>query len=200
MVRGGRGGEVRLKLYLCLDLVATKSPYRLIGMPARLWAEMLSLPDPEGRGARRVSDALDWLDAHKLVAVERHRGAPPDITLLNPAGDGEQYHRPMKRWVKVPLPFWTQQWITALSGRATAIFLVLLDMQGGRPRTNPPWLSAADRTRYSLSADTWTRGTHELVDKNLLTVKRTPQGRDFDWRRLRNTYWIEVEQLENPAT
>src|SRR4051794_7069501 len=55
MVQGGRGGAVRLKLYLCLNLVATKSPHTIRDpIPGRVWASMLALPDAEGRGARRV--------------------------------------------------------------------------------------------------------------------------------------------------
>jgi hypothetical protein len=44
-MRGGRGGEVRLKLYFCLTLIATKPPHKIRERtPARTWAEMLALP------------------------------------------------------------------------------------------------------------------------------------------------------------
>ena len=46
-----RGGGVRLKVYLCIYLLAVKSPYRIRGqIPGRVWAETLELPDPEGKG------------------------------------------------------------------------------------------------------------------------------------------------------
>ena len=44
-MRGGRGGEVRLKLYFCLTLIATKPPHKIRERtPARTWAEMPALP------------------------------------------------------------------------------------------------------------------------------------------------------------
>jgi hypothetical protein len=51
---------------------------------------------------------------------------------------------------------------------------------------------------YELSHDTWTRGRHELERHGLLSVRRTPQGNDYDYRRLRNTYWIITERLKLP--
>src|SRR5690242_17375576 len=67
MIRGGRGGEVRLKLYLTMILVAVRPPYDIKNVPARVWAEMLDLEDPEGLGARRVSDALQWLAQRHFI-------------------------------------------------------------------------------------------------------------------------------------
>lgn len=32
-------------------------------------------------------------------------------------------------------------------------------------------------------------------DLELLRVTRESQGKDFDWQRLRNTYWIDKERL-----
>src|SRR5437764_9984107 len=75
MLRGGRGGEVRLKLYLSITLVATHPPYDIKRpIPARAWAEMLALPDFEQLGARRVSDALTWLSAQRFIKLRRHAG------------------------------------------------------------------------------------------------------------------------------
>lgn len=197
MLRGGRGGEVRLKLYLCLSLRAVRSPYDIRPSPGSWWAKTLALADPEGLGARRIADALGWLDAHKFVALERRHGSPPAITLLSPDGSGGPYTpRPGPRWVRVPLGFWEHQWITALSGSATALLLVLLDLQGGKMEADPPWLTGSQHPRYGLSDDTWTRATKELKNFNLLTVRRAPQGKDFDWRRMRNTYWIHIDRLD----
>jgi hypothetical protein len=197
MLRGGRSGEVRLKTYLSLTLVATSKPYDIKESPARWWAEMLALPDPEGLGARRVSDALNWLAKEQFIQLTRRVGKPPDVVLLDPTGSGAQYERPRKRWVAVPLGLWKQQWITALSGKATALLLVLLDLQGGaKSPAEAPSLATGQRSRYGLSEDTWTRATAELVAHELLTVHRVPQGRDHDWRRLRNTFWLDKDAVE----
>lgn len=201
MMRGGRGGEVRLKLYLCLGLIATSQPFDIRPVPARVWASMLALDDPEGNGARRIADSLNWLADNRFISIDRQPGGPPGLTMLSPLGDGRRYSRPRHQWITVPVDVWRQEWILALSGRATALLVVLLDLQGGRTdKTDPPWLTSEQRQRYALSADTWTRATKELKEHGLLIVKRIPQGRDFDWRRLRNAYWIDLDRLEQGPT
>jgi hypothetical protein len=194
--RGGRGGAVRLKLYLCLNLLAAKPPHDVRRIPARAWAEALDLPDPYGRGTRRVSDALAWLEEAEMIGVRRERAAAPVITLLDPTGNGRKYKR-YSPYVLVPLGFWREQWIVRLSGSAVALLVVLLDLQGGRKsKKNAPWLPTHQRTRYGLSDDTWTRASKELVEHGLLEIDRIPQGRDFDFRRMRNTYWIDKIRLD----
>jgi hypothetical protein len=194
--RGGRGGAVRLKLYLCLNLLAAKPPHDVRRIPARAWAEALDLPDPYGLGARRVSDALDWLNEAKMITVQRERGATPVMTLLDPTGNGRKYKRYIP-YVQVPLGFWREQWIVRLSGSAVALLIALLDLQGGKKsRQDAPWLPTRQRARYGLSDDTWTRASKELVEQGLLTIDRIPQGRDFDFRRMRNTYWIDKSRLD----
>ena len=197
--RGGRGGAVRLKLYLCLNLLAAKPPHDVRRrIPARAWAEALDLPDPSKLGARRVGDALAWLDRAKMITVKRERGDAPVITLLDPTGNGSKYKR-YSPYVQVPNGFWREQWIVRLSGSAVALLIVLLDLQGGKKsRQDAPWLPTRQRARYGLSDDTWTRASKELVEHGLLTIDRIPQGRDFDFRRMRNTYWIDKSQLTEP--
>jgi hypothetical protein len=197
--RGGRGGAVRLKLYLCLNLLAVHPPYDLPPVPARAWAAALALPDPEGHGARRVNDALAWLKDARTIALRRHRGAAPALTLLDPAGEGGRYKRPTSQYVRVPLGFWREQWVTRLSGSAVTLLIVLLDLQGGKKsRKDAPWLTTRQRDRYGLSDDTWTRASKELVEHGLLEIGRVSQGRDFDFRRMRNTYWIDESRLDHP--
>jgi hypothetical protein len=197
MLRGGRGGAVRLKLYLCMTLIASRPPYDIRSIPARAWAEALALPEPQSLGARRVSDAIKWMSDEKLIAVERGQGIAPTVTLLDPLRTGGKYSRPVGQYVSLPLGFWRQQWITVLSGSAVALLIVLLDLQGGRKSpAQAPSLATGQRRRYSLSDDTWARATDELVRHDLLIVRRVADGRDFDWRRMRNTYWIRKERLD----
>ena len=159
---------------------------------------MLALPDPDSLGARRIADALAWLEAEKFVSLTREAGAPPAIKLNSALGDGRAYYRPRSRWVTLPLGFWQEQWITELSGSGTALLLALLDLQGGR--SEPQFVTAERRVRYGLSEDTWRRATAELVDKDLLKVGRTIESRDFEARRVRNTYWIDESRLEVPPS
>jgi hypothetical protein len=201
MLRGGRGGTVRLKLYLSVCLIATSAPYRIdTPIPARAWAEMLDLPDPESKGARRIADALSWLEQNEFVELVRRGGAPPTIGLRSATGRGRPFVRPVKRYVSVPLGLWRLGWINALSGRALAVLLALIDLQGGRDPRRPPSMNAQERERYGFSQDTWTRGERELKERGLLAVARSPQGADFDWRRMRNTYWVDIDRLtRDPA-
>ncbi len=197
MLRGGRGGAVRLKLYLCMTLIASRPPHDIRSIPGRAWAEALALPEPQSLGARRIADAIKWLNDEKLIAVERRQGIAPTVTRLDPLRTGGKYSRPVGQYISLPLGFWRQQWITVLSGAAVALLIVLLDLQGGRKSpAQAPSLATDQRRRYCLSDDTWTRATGELVSHELLIVRRVAHGRDFDWRRMRNTYWIRKERLD----
>ena len=196
LMRGGQGGEVRLKLYLTMSLLAVSPPYDIPPVPARAWAEALELADPGRNGARRVNDALIWLDRHKFVESEGRRGTPGPVRLLSQSGTGEPYTRPAGggRYVRLPLGVWQDGWIVGLSGSALTMLIILLDLQGGRAQ--PSWVSpSVARRRYDLSPETWSKGTRELVGLNLLTVTKMPQGDVFDYRRVRNAYWVEEEAL-----
>ncbi|HLI15521.1 MAG TPA: hypothetical protein VKV23_05660 [Acidimicrobiales bacterium] len=203
MVRGGRGGEVRLKLYLTMAMLAVSPPYDIQGaIPARSWAETLDLADPDHLGARRVSDAIRWLASHRFIVSERARGAPGPVRLLSQSGTGDPYVRPSggdDRYVRLPLGLWRNGWIVVLSGAALAILIILLDLQGGRPTAQ--WVSPRQaHIRYDLSPETWTKGVRELAERGLVTVKKIPQGDIFDYRRMRNTYWVLEDRLEAPVT
>jgi hypothetical protein len=130
---------------------------------ARSWAAALDLDDPTRNGARRVSDAIDWLAGHKLLVAERRQGAPGTVRLLSQDGSGAPYVRPTPqgRYVRLPLGMWEEGWIVRLSGTALTLLIVLLDLQGGR--ATPQWISPAQaRRRYDLSPDTWAKGLREL--------------------------------------
>lgn len=199
LMRGGQGGEVRLKLYLTMSLLAVRAPFDLPAIAARSWAEALDLPDPEHNGARRVTDAIDWLADNKLLAAERRQGAPSPVRLLSQDGLGEPYIRPTPggRYVRLGLGLWYHGWIVRLSGTGLALLIVLLDLQGGR--FQPQWISPAKAgRRYDLSPDTWTKALKELRQLELLKVSRQIQGDFFDYRRMRNAYWVDQNELTAP--
>lgn len=197
ILRGGRGGEVRLKLYLSLALLAVSPPFDVSHIPARAWAQMLGLDDATTNGARRVNDAINWLADHQFVEAIRGRGSPGSIVVLHQSGSGEKYVRPGNRWVQVPLGFWEHGWIVHLSGSAIALLLILLDLQGGRhvPQSIKP---SEAKDRYGLSPDTWTKGTKELSAFGLVAVGKAPQGEVWDFRRLQNSYWVFADRLGRP--
>lgn len=195
--RGGRGGEVRLKLLLSMHCIAVKKPYDVTRAPMS-WAQMLDLPKDSTNGARRIRDAMDWLEAHRLIRVESTRGTVPKCFLLSPIGDGKEYSRPTpaQRYILVPTAFWQNGWIVALSGTALAMWLVLADLQGGR-EDHDVWVTPAEaRSRYRLSQDTFAKGITEVSDHDLVTVRRVPQGAE-EWQhnRIRNSYRLHIDGL-----
>jgi hypothetical protein len=72
---GGRGGQLRLKLYLSLLWVAARAPYNVV-RPARAWAVLLGLPDFETKGVRRIQETLRELEQRGFVKVVDNPGGP----------------------------------------------------------------------------------------------------------------------------
>jgi len=215
LLRGGRGGEVRLKLELSFLWFAVSPPHDL-SYPARAWATLLDLEDPEVRGARRVRQAIKSLEANQLVTVEERPGQPNRILLLNESGNGEPYNPPASvynatrqrgldnphRYIQIPDTLWTSGWLATLSGAGLAMFLILLTNLAGRPARNTDlWLSPERATElYGLSDDTRSKGLRELRAVELITARRRAASRTaFDFRRLRNTYRLNLERLEDLA-
>ena len=165
----------------------------------KAWAQRLELR-PE-TGARRVNNALAWLEENKLIQRARRPGAPDKITLLSARGDGKKYEPRGggRYYVGVPLGFWREGWVLELSPTAIALLFVLIELQGGRE--GPQTVSPARKGEYHLSDDTWTRATRELKEHGILTVGRTSQHEDeFVYDRMRNTYWVDLDRLEkSPA-
>lgn len=202
LLRGGQGGEVRLKLYLTMAMLAVSPPFDIREpVPARSWAAALGLDDPAHNGARRIGDAINWLAKHKFLVTERRQGTPGSVRLLSQDLSGSTYKRPTpaNRYVQLPLGLWDQGWIVRLSGTALAMLIVLLDLQGGRAQ--PQWISPSQaRSRYDLSPDTWTKGLKELKALDLVTVSRRTQGDIFDYQRMRNAYWVREDMLHSPES
>ena len=197
VLRGGRGGEVRLKLYLSILWIAAKAPYD-VSFPARAWAELLDLPDAGRHGTRRISDAIDWLSAAQLIAVERGRGRAPKLTLLDDGGRGVAYEPPWaanERYIKLLPGFWTKGWLATLSGTAVAILIILLDQHYLKPN-EAFWISPKRaRELYDLSSDTWSKGLAELVGFGLVSVSRIPVDEAFSWSRVRNSHVVHIRRL-----
>lgn len=214
LLRGGRGGEVRLKLLLSLLWVGAQPPHD-VALSTRVWAELLGLPDPSGKGSRRVSAAVQWLATHEYVKRQERPGRPPRLVLLEETGTGSNYTLPGSRiailnaagqdwsehrYIKLPNQVWTAGWLPALSGPAVAMLLVLLT-HGSVNHREDLWFSPgfADQ-RYRLSEDTRYRGLSELNFNGLVTVKKRPLQRNrLEDVRLRNTYSLNLERLSVKA-
>lgn len=194
----GSGREVRLRLYLCITMMATRAPYDLVSPPnPNTWSRLLALP--QDTGPRRVSGNLKWLHNNAFIALQPRSGRPASITLLDPALSGGPYIRPIEqgRYVGVPVELWSHGWILSLSATALALLFALLEHQGGYHEAR--YVLTHRRERYGLSPDTWTLARRELEEHKLLSVGRTPQGSDFDYRRMRNTYWVDLATVKSSS-
>ena len=204
--RGGRGGAVAVKLYLALLWRCSAEPFTT-EIPARKWAMLLGLDEPDTLGARRVTAALEVLSREKLIVVDKRRGEPSVIHLLEESGSGVAYGLPStahtfapadeKRahlYFKVPSRLWTEGHIQSMSASAIAMLLVALAEQGAGQRETW-WSTTVFPQRYNLTPTTRSKGTRELVARRLMlvtkrSVSNSSSDRIFSRERVRNVYLL----------
>ena len=143
---GGRGGAVPVMLYVALIWKCAKKPFD-VKLPARKWAELLGLSDPSGKGARRITHALQTLADNRLIKLDKAHGEASKVTLLDESGDGSAYELPstaysrggLKRdlYFKVSSKLWTSGNFQQLSASGLAMLLILLEEGGFRPSDSP---------------------------------------------------------------
>lgn len=215
ILRGGRGGEVRLKLELSFLWFAVNPPHDLT-YPARVWATLIGLDDPEGRGTRRVRQAITALAAEDLIKVVGQAGRPNKIFLLDEGGNDNSYVLPGEaynkskgsgqewrhRYIQIPDTLWTNGWVATLSGAALAMLLVLFAELGQKDASKTDiWFSPSwAKKTYGLSEDTRSKGLRELRGAGIITARKRSASRDvLDFRRLRNMYRIESARFDEMA-
>ncbi|MFJ9473085.1 hypothetical protein [Streptomyces caniferus] len=217
MLRGGRGGHVRLKLYLSYLWMQRDDVAQGLTFTARAWATLLDLPDPPKAGARRISDAQSWLTEHRFITVESQPGRPNQVVVLNETGSGEPYIAPgaaakkeaatnlsgavLHRYVQIPKTFWLNGHLTLLSGAGLAMFLVLLCERGPADDDTALWFSPKQaQNRYALSEDTRGKGLRELANAGLVTTKRRAiNPTDFEVVHMRNVHYLKLGRLDETA-
>lgn len=215
ILRGGRGGEVRLKLELSFLWFAVNPPHD-VTVPSRVWATLIGLDDPEGRGTRRVRQAITALAAENLIRVVGQPGRPNKIFLLDEGGNNNTYVLPGEaynkskgsgqewrhRYIQIPDTLWTNGWVATLSGAALAMLLVLFAELGQKDASKTDiWFSPSRaKETYGLSEDTRSKGLRELRGAGIITARKRSVSRDvLDFRRLRNMYRIEFEKFNDMA-
>ncbi|MBD0737464.1 hypothetical protein BGM09_29900 [Streptomyces sp. CBMA29] len=216
---GGRGGQVRLKLYLSYLWLQREDQARELSIRNSAWATVLDLPDPETAGARRISDAQAWLEENKYISITR-TGRLNLVTVLSETGNGEPWIAPgaaakkekeegllglgavVHRYIQIPQAFWTRGHIAVLSGAGVAMFLALLAENGGLGG-QPLWFSPREAdTRFALSEDTRSKGLRELKGAGLIQTKRRPVNEtDFQAEALhmRNVHYLQLDRLNETA-
>jgi hypothetical protein len=206
LIQGGRGGGTRLRLYLLLTMIATSEPFDIRNPPtAMTLARTLDLlPDT---GARRITSNMKWLAVNRFIELAKRPGLTPSIQLLDPLWSGKPLppgiSKPMgnprrDRYVTFPIGFWSHGWLLHLSPVAIAVMFAMREHLGGKPNV-ARYMLRDRRDSYELSHDTWTRGTRELKEASLLTVKRVPQGDEYVYTRLRNAYQLDTSPLNGPV-
>jgi hypothetical protein len=212
LLRATKGGAVRLKFYLAVLWQAGGGDERhSVTWPARAWAALLDLPDPERRGDRRIRDAIRALEHARLLTANREPGQPIQLSLRRDDGSGELYTNPgeaahaakeagafdrSELFVQLAPGFWTRGWALVLSAPGVAMLLVMLMLTENGAKKGI-WINPTQaRSRFGLSEDTWTRGVVELRGHGLLETRKKPVSEDFGWRRVRNTYTLNPARLD----
>jgi hypothetical protein len=189
---------------------------RQLAFPARAWAQLFDLDDPEGKGAHRVNEAQRWLEENKFITVVSRPGNANAVSLLDDAGTGDPYIVPgvaanrerlaqgksaVHRYVQIPSTFWTQGHLTILSGAGVAMFLALMCERGADTSGKELWFSPSDaERRFALSEDTRSKGLRELASAELVVTRRRPVNpTDFEVLRLRNVHKLNLERLDKKA-
>ena len=212
VLRSGRGSSVRLKLLLSLLWVGSAPPHDL-NFPARVWAELLDLPNPDGSGGRQIRSALRWLADHGFVVLLDSGQQWPTVRLLEETLTGVGYSVPGATlsalgpaedrtehfYVTLPPSLWLNGWIARLNGPALAMLLVVLDAGAGAEQGTPVWFSPrAFAERYGLSDGTRATGVAQLVDEGLIVTGKRPVGRDAaSPLRMRTTYTLYLSRLDS---
>lgn len=207
---GGRGGRLRVALLLTLLWVVAAGDYSTTRV-ARYWANVLGMAEPDTLGARAILDTLHELEERGFVALTGLPKGGLEIQLLRETGTGEQYTFPdpsmpagsprhfggegKDSYFRVPRAFWDSGMVQEMSGRALAMYLIVLSYAGYDNRDF--WLNATlfDEL-YGLGETTRKRGMKELVDLGVLEVvfvSRSAPGDSSGRRFRRNVYRL------NPA-
>lgn len=200
LLRGGRSGEVRMKVFLTYVMRATAAPYDTLALYPPHLAEALALPDPDTRGTRRIQEALRWLIRHGYLAESPGKKGGRQVRVLNPMNVGSSGSDQWpgrgegRRYLTVPIELWTNGWICVMSGRALALYLVLKELTSGRDQK---WADGPRRELYGLSPATWQRAAGELKNLGLLTVAQDMVRDDYAVKRLRNVYELHHERVQS---
>lgn len=210
---GGRGGQTRLKLYLSLLWVCTAKPYEAT-YPARAWAALLGLEDPDTKGARRIQEAVRDLAERKFITVQDRGGRPSVLRVLEESGSGAEYIPPSEAYnllrqakaaqdllqrhayFKVPSKLWTEGHIAKLSGPGLAMLLVLLCERRGTVGGQVWFTPDIAKERFKLAPVTRTAGLQELRDLGLVETHKAPVAQDgtfISFHRLRNVHTLTLQ-------
>lgn len=206
---GGRGGDVRLKLYLSL-LWASPGGKHDTDFLATDWAQLLGLPRYSTNGKRRVYEALNWLAAHRFIEKQERPGLPSTVMVLHESGLGKPYSKPSTGTAKGGPPtyrrlqssWWTNAWLAAISGRALAFWLALMDESNNGAKADAVWLSESQTSKkYAISPYLRQQAMRELKYFGLITTRREFTREAFGIKASRTKISVHLAELDrSPVT
>lgn len=169
---GGRGGRTRVAVLITLLWVIAREPYDSKRI-SRYWATLIGEDDPAGAGAHAVLDALHDLADRGFISLDTSGTNRMLITLLRETGDRHSYSFPdpadHDSYFRIPRTLWTSGMIHEMSGRALALYLIVLSHAGWGEREF--WINQTlFAERYGLGETTRKKGLRELVDLGVLDI------------------------------
>lgn len=209
---GGRGGRLRVALVLTLIWQLAKSPHTTI-RPARYWAELLQLEDPERGGARAIRNTLLEIERRGFIRTEdRGPGKVPEIFLRDESLRGADYRLPYLEAVeegptqavnyfRVPESFWGTGLCARLSGAGIALYLIAMSRAGWG---NQPsfWISPSHFVeQYGLGESTRKKGLRELVQLGVVTqeLRSIDRSGDSGHRRFQRSVYTVASDFRVPG-
>lgn len=176
----GRGGGTRLAVLLTLLWVLRGGDHSA-DRPARFWATLAGLDDPEGNGGRAVRDSLSALHARDLVDYANFSDRPKVsyVRLLREDGSGKPYSSPVahapgepvpQQYFRIPASMWEDGMLGRLSGPGLAIYVISMRILRTDNQEARVWISPDSfRERFGLSEGTRKEGFRELVRQGIVT-------------------------------
>lgn len=209
---GGRGGRLRVALVLTLLWQLAKSPHTTI-RPARYWADLLQLDDPERAGSRAIRSTLLEIERRGFIRTEdRGPGKVPEIILCDETLRGIDYKLPFLQaieegnagatsYFRVPESFWSTGLCAKLSGAGIAMYLIAMSRAGWG---NAPsfWLSPSRfGEEYGLGDSTRKKGLKELVEHGVVTheIHSIDRSGHAGYRRFQRSVYTVVADYRVPG-
>jgi hypothetical protein len=123
------------------------------------------------------------------------------IGLLRETGTGEAYTFPDpskgEPYIRIPRTLWTDGWIAKMSGRALAVYLVVLSNSGWQA-SREFWISGKlFHERYGLGDTTRKKGFRELTELGVLEVVERAVARREGTRTFRRNVYVLREELRS---
>lgn len=210
---GGRGGKLRVALLLTLIWQLARSPHTTI-RPARYWAELIDLEDPEKGGARAIRSTLLELERRGFVRTEeRGPGKVPEMILLDETLSMRDYKLPYLQameegsegttsYFRVPESLWSTGLLAKLSGAGLAMYLIAMS-RGGWGNQPSFWISPSlFAEQYGLGDSTRKKGLKELVDFGVVTheLRSIDRSGQSGYRKFQRSVYTVVESFRVPGS